>query len=424
MYSGRISYAYDALDNLHSVTRPNGQSYRYCYNAKWQLEFLRNGPTTACTSGSAATTLTYDAQGNVYQKNEQRYTFTQDNRLRNVANKEYYRYDGHGRRTLSYAPSRGNTLFLYGNDGVLRYMKDNGRARQEDYFYLAGTLVAIRETVGTTTTIKYQHTDALGSPAAVTNAARGVVERSEREPYGKLLNRPIRDGVGFTGHVEDALTGSTYMQQRYFDSDIVRFLSVDPMTVDPATAWNFNRFNYAAGNPFKFTDPDGRAIDLIADIGFIAYSGYLLATEPSWTNAAALGADVIGAAVPFATGLGSGVRAAAHGADAAKAAKGTTTAGRYEFPDKANDGTPYVGQACNCERRLSEHKRAGRYEPGTATVTPVEGGKTAREISEHNRIQELTGGVPARQSDAVSNKVDPIGTARAHLLEEKRDEPR
>src|SRR5699024_974414 len=42
----------------------------------------------------------------------------------------------------------------------------------------------------------------------------------------------------------------------------------------------------------------------------------------------ALGADVVGAAVPFATGLGAGVRAAAHGADAAKAADGAADAAK------------------------------------------------------------------------------------------------
>lgn len=49
----------------------------------------------------------------------------------------------------------------------------------------------------------------------------------------------------------------------------------------------------------------------------------------------------------------------------------------------------------------------------------VTGGKTAREIAEHKRIQEITGNVPARYSNKVSNKVDPIGPNRRHLLEGK-----
>jgi hypothetical protein len=66
-------------------------------------------------------------------------------------------------------------------------------------------------------------------------------------------------------------------------------------------------------------DPDGRVADFFLDVGFVAYSAYTLAVDPSWTNAAALGADVVGAVVPFATGLCAGVRAASHGADAVNA---------------------------------------------------------------------------------------------------------
>ncbi|MGH8049591.1 MAG: RHS repeat-associated core domain-containing protein, partial [Arenimonas sp.] len=49
--------------------------------------------------------------------------------------------------------------------------------------------------------------------------------------------------------------------QRYYDPMIGRFLSVDPMASDMNTGWNFNRYNYAANNPYKYTDPDGRACD-------------------------------------------------------------------------------------------------------------------------------------------------------------------
>ena len=49
--------------------------------------------------------------------------------------------------------------------------------------------------------------------------------------------------------------------QRYYDPMTGRFLSVDPMAVDTTKAFNFNRYNYAADNPYKFTDPDGRTID-------------------------------------------------------------------------------------------------------------------------------------------------------------------
>ncbi|WP_460456977.1 RHS repeat-associated core domain-containing protein [Arenimonas alkanexedens] len=48
------------------------------------------------------------------------------------------------------------------------------------------------------------------------------------------------------------------MQQRYYDQKIGRFLSVDPVTVDPVTGGGFNRYQYAANNPYRFVDPNGR----------------------------------------------------------------------------------------------------------------------------------------------------------------------
>lgn len=112
--------------------------------------------------------------------------------------------------------------------------------------------------------VQYLHTDALGSPVTVTDQSRGIVERNEYEPYGKVLGAPVQDGPGYTGHVSDAATGLSYMQQRYYDPAIGRFLSVDPVTTNTVTSWNFNRYNYAANNPYKFTDPDGRIIFLAA----------------------------------------------------------------------------------------------------------------------------------------------------------------
>ncbi|MDZ4057015.1 MAG: RHS repeat-associated core domain-containing protein, partial [Polynucleobacter sp.] len=68
----------------------------------------------------------------------------------------------------------------------------------------------------------------------------------------------VIDGIGYTGHVMDPMTGLTYMQQRYYDPAIGRFLSVDPVRAHRGSGANFNRYRYAANNPYRFTDPDGR----------------------------------------------------------------------------------------------------------------------------------------------------------------------
>ena len=109
-----------------------------------------------------------------------------------------------------------------------------------------------------TVTVEYIHTDALGSPVAVTNEAGQVIERTLWEPYGAAIGKPNYDGPGYTGHVMDGATGLTYMQQRYYDPSIGRFLSTDPVTAYEKPMTNFNRYVYALNNPYRFTDPDGR----------------------------------------------------------------------------------------------------------------------------------------------------------------------
>jgi RHS repeat-associated protein len=92
----------------------------------------------------------------------------------------------------------------------------------------------------------------------VTNQAGQVIERHDYEPYGAIIGKPAYQGIGYTGHVMDGATGLTYMQQRYYDQSIGRFLSVDPVTANANTGAMFNRYNYAYNNPYRFTDPDGR----------------------------------------------------------------------------------------------------------------------------------------------------------------------
>lgn len=105
--------------------------------------------------------------------------------------------------------------------------------------------------------VKYIHTDALGSIVAVTDENGRVVERHSHEPYGGQTASLQTDGPGYTGHVEDIATGLTYMQQRYYDPALGRFLSTDPVRVGQDGS-NFNRYAYVANNPYSAIAPDGR----------------------------------------------------------------------------------------------------------------------------------------------------------------------
>lgn len=112
-------------------------------------------------------------------------------------------------------------------------------------------------TASTVTTTTYIHTDALRSASVETNALGAVLSRTNYEPYGKVLGT-ANQGPGYAGHVTDATTGLSYMQQRYYDPIGGRFLSIDPVAADPNSGANFNRYWYANNNPYRFIDPDGR----------------------------------------------------------------------------------------------------------------------------------------------------------------------
>ncbi|OHX25774.1 hypothetical protein BHL63_11775 [Xanthomonas alfalfae] len=239
-------YTYDVLDNILTAKLPGVRENNYWYDAKNRLTNVQNN------AGATTVGLSYDPQGNLKNKNGQAYTFDYGNRLRDVTGKESYAYDAYGRRTIAGRPTT-RTVQVYSNAGQLFYTEASGKGNME-YVYLNGSLLATRNSG----TIKFQHTDALGSPIAVTDTAGHVVERTDYQPYGSPIGKTV-DGIGYTGHAMDGATGLTYMQQRYYDQDLGRFLSVDPVAADSVLAANFNRYRYASNNPYSFKDPDGRA---------------------------------------------------------------------------------------------------------------------------------------------------------------------
>ncbi|WP_339674176.1 RHS repeat-associated core domain-containing protein [Dasania marina] len=103
--------------------------------------------------------------------------------------------------------------------------------------------------------VVFVQTDLLGSPVLETDEGGNVLHRSYYKPYGETRGGQ-RVGVGYTGHLEDEDLGLTYMQARYYDPDIGRFYSNDPVEFNSVN--NFNRYSYANNNPYKYIDPDGQ----------------------------------------------------------------------------------------------------------------------------------------------------------------------
>lgn len=135
---GTANYTYTVLDNLQTVQvtgGPKARNHTYVYDSSNRLTNVTN-----TSGGSTVIGLGYDLQGNVDNKNGVPYTFDLGNRLRQGGS-EQYRYDGHGRRVLSLRDGR-NLYSVYGQDGTLRFQRDEHAGRTIDYVHLGGSLVA------------------------------------------------------------------------------------------------------------------------------------------------------------------------------------------------------------------------------------------------------------------------------------------
>lgn len=154
--------------------------------------------------------------------------------------------------------------------------------------------------------------------------------------------------------------------------------------------------------------PIGRAV---VDWGFNQIGG----TEQDsalYQNSQAIGeGTTAGLLMLGAAGLGDAAAATEVAAPATEAESTTAVEGIYEF--KAGSGRIYVGQSSNIPQRMEQHLASGKLleaDLATLRTTPVSGGKTAREIAEQMRINEL-GGI-----QTLENVRNPIGKARAYLL--------
>ena len=79
-------------------------------------------------------------------------------------------------------------------------------------------------------------------------------------PYGKILRSSIYSETErflTTQHERDIETGLDYRGARFYDSDVARFLSLDPHA---SNYHSLSDYSYVAGNPTIFIDADGKDI--------------------------------------------------------------------------------------------------------------------------------------------------------------------
>ncbi|MCW4020149.1 MAG: RHS repeat-associated core domain-containing protein [Candidatus Bathyarchaeota archaeon] len=82
-------------------------------------------------------------------------------------------------------------------------------------------------------------------------------------PYGSAVDRSGVEPFKYTGKHQDTSV-LYYFEARYCDPAVGRFTTEDPVRGTLADPQTLNRYVYCRNNPLKYTDPDGRFINLVA----------------------------------------------------------------------------------------------------------------------------------------------------------------
>ena len=138
------------------------------------------------------------------------------------------------------APVAETLSFSYDASGIPMSVVYNGTA----YFYtvnLQGDVMAIVDATGTAV-VSYAY-DAWGNILSVTGTMADTLGESN----------PLR----YRGYVYDPETELYYLQSRYYDPELGRFINADAFTSTGQGILGNNMFAYCLNNPVNLTDPFG-----------------------------------------------------------------------------------------------------------------------------------------------------------------------
>jgi RHS repeat-associated protein len=137
-----------------------------------------------------------------------------------------YKYDGLGRRIQRTTSAGANERYVYdGHDVLIDLNADWSVATT--YLNDLGIDNHLRQT-SATSGVSYFLADHLGSTAALTDATGNILEQTTYDSFGNSAGS-ARTRYAFTGRERDPDTGILYYRPRFYDPQIGRFLSEDPL---------------------------------------------------------------------------------------------------------------------------------------------------------------------------------------------------
>ncbi|MCI3943271.1 type IV secretion protein Rhs [Pseudomonas syringae] len=283
---GEVSYEYEANGRLleqNPEKRFEGEAYRYDaagnrlnFNTS-RFDRVQDNRLKQWSHNE----YKYDAWGNLVEKivgivRWQTFTYDSENRLvktETMANSQVestssYQYDSLGRRVAKHSDIKGQTdqkRFLWQG---LRMLREESPEQSSLYLYEPGSyapLARVDQREGETgNRVYYFHTDQIGTPLEMTDAEGQIVWQAKYRPWGaieKLVVNEVEQNLRFQGQYFDVETGLHYNTFRYYDPEIGRFITQDPIGLSGGD----NLYLYAP-NPIRWTDALGWTCELFRGV--------------------------------------------------------------------------------------------------------------------------------------------------------------
>ena len=266
----RATYGYDQQGQLTSAT-VGGTRYTYTYDTAGNIQSKKVGSTTTnYTYGNSAwrdlltayggNTITYSGGNPTKYYDGSTFTWTQGRRLATAkvgSTNISYTYDMAGVRS---SKTVGSTTYKYTTLSGLVTRQTGGNATIDFVYDESNQPLAMKYNGK----VYYYVLNAQGDVVRIVDGSRNVVASYSYDPWGKLLSssgtlanvNPLR----YRGYYYDSETGFYYLQSRYYDPAIGRFINADSYaSTDMVGLLSTNMFSYCENNPVNRSDPSGHA---------------------------------------------------------------------------------------------------------------------------------------------------------------------
>lgn len=387
-------YSFDEYDNRISKTVEKDQNtitteYQYDSANKLLSENSSNGKHF---------TYNYDNGGNLLSKSSinetgetkliESYNYDNFNRLYSVEkdNKTYsYIYDGSGKRIQKNSPE--TQLQEFWNNGKIIFENEQlqSESNQEQTYHsyiFDNDLIAVASE-GTLTNLAI--TDVHGDTVKLVSAETPVNSEYHYDAFGIQLSEgtpEIYNPYQYNGKYSDSETGFYYLNARYYNPEIGRFMQEDTYHGNIQSASSLNLYNYCASNPVTLEDGTGHFWETAFDVASLAWSAYDFIKKPNLVNGLFLAWDVVALVAPFVPGsyVAKGIKLVSKGT------KYLTKA--LKSSNKLAKTVKYLDKAYDTSKTLKRIKNSRK-----ALETAAEVNKRKRQLAKvatENKVKNLT----------------------------------